>query len=458
MSGPLRLVPGDGDTLSASLAAPLPRERRRPGWAKDPADELAERLFEPIASAVHPYEVAALLESDGLTPDQIGERYGRPDLFTLAEDLYERVPRHYPRPPAAVDPWRADPVRCVLRSLVFALPGLAYVLGGGLWHGRSEIAGLVVAGLAAWAWNQGLSHRAHVRLAAGGRAAAGRTLAVGAPAGALVASAAGLAVAGPGPGALFAVGQSCYLAAASVLLVLGRERLLLASLLPVAAGAAATAAGTPPVPPAVALLLATVLLAAAAATHRVRSALRSGPAAGDDGGPGLPRSLPYGLFGLGAGVLAALMGAADPALVVVLTLSMGYAEWLLYRFRSLAVGALRNSTGMSDFRLRAAGALVRCLCGYSALLAAGALLLGRGPAALLSLLTLGVVLWTALLLQAFALPWVPALVTLLAAAAQAGAAAAGLPQDTVRTVCGTAATAVLVLTAVRRLCRPTAHR
>lgn len=457
MSGPLRLVPGDGDTLSASLAPPLPRARRRPGWAKDTADELAERLFEPIASAVHPYEVAALLESDGLTPDQIGERYGRPDLFTLAEDLYERVPRHYPRPPAAVDPWRADPVRCVLRSLVFALPGLAYVLGGGLWHGRSEIAGLVVAGLAAWAWNQGLSHRAYVRLAAGGRAAAGRTLAAGAPAGALVASAAGLAVAGPGAGALFAAGQSCYLAAASVLLVLGRERLLLASLLPVAAGAAATAAGTPPVPLAVALLLATVVLAAAAAAHMVRSALRSGPA-GDDGGPGLPRSFPYGLFGLGAGVLAALMGAADPALVVVLTLSMGHAEWLLYRYRSLAVDALRNSTGTSDFALRSAWALARCLCGYSALLAAGALLLGRGPAALLSLLTLGVVLWTALLLQAFALPWVPALVTLPAAAAQAGAAAAGLPQDTVGTVCGTAAAAVLVLTAARQLRRPTAHR
>jgi hypothetical protein len=273
-----------------------------------------------------------------------------------------------------------------------------------------------------------------------------------------VASAAGLAVAGPGAGALFAAGQSCYLAAASVLLVLGHERLLLASLLPVTAGAAATTAGGPPVPLAVALLLATVVLAAGAAAHAVRCALRSAPAGGADGRPGLLRSLPYALFGLGAGVLAALLGASDPALVVVLTLSMGHAEWLLHRFRSRAVGALRSSTGTSEFALRVARALVRCLCGYSALLAAGALLLGRGPAALLSLLTLGVVLWTALLLQAFALPWVPALVTLSAAAAQAGSAAAGVPQDTVRTVCGTAAAAVLVLTALRQLRRPTAHR
>lgn len=457
MSGPLRLVPGDGDAPSA-LVAPLPRARRRPGWAADPADELAERLFEPIASAVHPYEVAALLESDGLTPDQVTERYGRRDLFTLAEDLYERVPRHYPQPPPAADPWRADPVRCVLRGLVFALPGLAYVLGGGLWHGSADVAGLVVAGLTGWAWNQGLSHRAHVRLGTGGRAAAGRTLAVGAPAGALAASAAGLAVAGPGAGAVFAAGQSCYLAAASVLLVLGRERLLLASLLPVATGAAFTEAARPPVPPAAALLLATVVLAAAAAAHQVRAALRSGPAGSAGGRSGLLRSLPYSVFGLGAGVLAALTGARDPALVVVLTVSMGGAEWLLYRFRSLAVGALRSSVGMRDFALRSAGALVRCLAGYSALLAAGALLLGRGPGALLSLLTLGVVLWTALLLQAFALPWVPALVTLLAAAAEAGWAAAGLPQEAVRTVCGTAAAVVLVLTAVRQLCRPTAHR
>ncbi|MEU0374586.1 hypothetical protein ABZ070_31040 [Streptomyces sp. NPDC006283] len=458
MSGPLRLVPGDGDALPfLSAPRPRPRGRTRPSWAADPIDDLAERLVEPIASAVHPYEVAALLESDGLTGEQIRERYDRPDLFALAEDLYARVPRHYPRPLAVPDPWRADPVRCALRGLVFAMPGLAYVLGAGLWQGAAGVAGLVASGLAAWAWNQALGHRAHVRLGTDGTSAAARTLALGAPSGALVASLVGLAVTGPGAGAVFAAGQCCYLAAATVLLVLGRERVLLAALLPVAAGAATVPVVRPPVPLAVALLLATVVAAAVAAWHTVRGAFRSSPPAGGDRS-GLLRSLPYGVFGLAAGVLAALTGADDAGLVVLLTLSMGFAEWLLYRYRSLALTALRGSVGIRHFALRATRALALCLGAYMACLAIVAPALGAGLAAVLSLLALGAVLWTALLLQAFSAAWVPALVTLLAAAAEAGAAGAGLPADPVRLVCRSAAAVVLVVTAVRQLGRPTAHR
>ncbi|MFD0384935.1 hypothetical protein ACFQ2B_29910 [Streptomyces stramineus] len=41
--------------------------------------------------------------------------------------------------------------------------------------------GLVASALVAWAWNQGLAHRAYVRLASGGRPAAGRCLRWGRP-------------------------------------------------------------------------------------------------------------------------------------------------------------------------------------------------------------------------------------------------------------------------------------
>ncbi|NUK40243.1 hypothetical protein HRW13_04895 [Streptomyces lunaelactis] len=453
MSGPLRLVPGEGDTLPV-IPRPRPRTRARPSWAEDPIDELAERLVEQVAVAVHPYEVAALLESDGLTGDQITERYARPDLFTLAEDLYARVPRHYPEPPPAPDPWRPDHLRCALRGLVFALPGLAYVLGAGLWHGTADVSGLIASALAAWAWNQALSHRAYLRLAAGGRAAAGRTLRIGGPLGALGAAATGLLVSGPGTGAAFAAGQSCYLAAASVLLVLGRERALLLTLLPVAAGAGATFLWRLPAALALGLLLATVLLAGAAAGHATRDALRSAPTAAG-ATPKLLRSLPYGLFGLAAGVLAALAGADDPRSVVVLTLSMGFAEWLLYRFRSLAVAGLRESTTSRGFTLRAGRALALCLGAYLALLALGALVAGTGPAPLLGL---GAVLWTALLLQAFSVAWMPAAVCLAAAAAEAVAASAGLPPGPTQLIFRIAAAAVLVAGACRLLGRPTAHR
>ncbi|MGI5404341.1 hypothetical protein ACQEVG_33785 [Streptomyces sp. CA-135486] len=453
MSGPLRLLSGDGDSLPV-IPRPRTRTRARPSWAKDPIDELAERLMEQVAVAVHPYEVAALLESDGLTGDQITARYGRPDLFTLAEDLHARVPRHYPEPPPAPDPWRPDHLRCALRGLVFALPGLAYVLGAGLWHGTADVSGLIVSALAAWAWNQALSHRAYLRLAAGGQAAAGRTLRIGAPAGALGAAATGLAVSGPGMGAAFAAGQSCYLGAASVLLVLGRERVLLLTLLPVAAGAGAVQLWQPPAALAPVLLSATVLLAVLAAGHALRAAVRCAPeAAGPT--PTLLRSLPYGLFGLAAGVLAALAGADEPRSVVALTLSMGFAEWLLYRYRSLALTALRESTGGRGFVLRAGRALAYCLGAYLAVLALGSLIAGIRPAPLLGL---GAVLWTALLLQAFSLAWLPAAVTLASAAAEAAASLASLPLGPAQLSCRTAAAAVLVAAACRLLGRPTAHR
>ncbi|OEJ37614.1 hypothetical protein AR457_31500 [Streptomyces agglomeratus] len=453
MSGPLRLLPGEGDSLPA-----LPRQRKepraRPSWAADPIDELADRLMEPVSAAVHPYEVAALLESDGLTGDQITTRYARSGLFTLAEDLYARVPRHYPEPPPTADPWRPDHLRCALRGLVFALPGLAYVLGPGLLDGPHAVRGLVAAGLTAWAWNQALSHRAYLRLGTTGPAAAGRTLRLGAPAGALLATVAGLLLAGPGTAGAFAAGQSCYLGAATVLLVLGRERALLAALSPVTAGAAALPWWQPPGAVAAALLLATAGLAALAAAHAVRAALRSGPApAGAT--PPLTRSLPYGLFGLAAGVLAMLTGAVDPYAVVVLTLSMGFAEWLLYRYRGLAVAALRASTQPRDFTLRAARALALCLSAYVVLLAAGAVFAGAGAAPLLGL---GAVLWTALLLQAFGVAWPPAAVCLTAAAGEAAATAAGLPTGPVQLVCRCAAALVLLFLACRILGRPTAHR
>ncbi|MFK4226699.1 hypothetical protein [Streptomyces sp. NPDC019890] len=453
MSGPLRLLSGDGDSLPV-IPRPRTRTRARPSWAEDPIDELAERLVEQVAVAVHPYEVAALLESDGLTGDQITARYGRPDLFTLAEDLHARVPRHYPEPPPAPDPWRPDHLRCALRGLVFALPGLAYVLGAGLWHGTADVSGLVASALAAWAWNQALSHRAYLRLAAEGKAAAGRTLRIGAPAGALGAAATGLAVSGPDMGAAFAAGQSCYLGAASVLLVLGRERALLLTLLPVTAGAGAVQLWQLPAALAPALLSATVILAVVAAGHAVHAAVRSAPeAAGTTPKP--LRSLPYGLFGLAAGVLAALAGVDEPRSVVVLTLSMGFAEWLLYRYRSLALAALRESTSGRGFVLRAGRALAYCLGAYLAVLALGSLIAGVRPAPLLGL---GAVLWTALLLQAFSLAWLPAAVTLAAAAAEAAASLASLPLGPAQLSCRTAAAAVLVTAACRLLGRPTAHR
>ncbi|GHA83779.1 hypothetical protein ACIQRS_27955 [Streptomyces termitum] len=491
MSGSLWLKP---PAATPPLPAP-PRPRRRPtapapdgtapdtpspdggspvGTAPDPLDELADRLDDFVAAAVHPDEVAALLESDGMTDDHIRLSYGRNDSFALAEDLYARVERRHPAPaptgPAAPAASAEGLAACLLRGLLFALPGLAHVLAGPLLAGQPGRYGLpagtvpLLAGaVTGWTWNQVLSHRAHTWLGLGDRPAAARALLTGAPAGALAGTAAALAAAtgGEGPAVVFAAGQALYLAAATVLLVLGRERALLTALLPLL-GALPALRWDLPDP----LRAALPALSLAAAVLAAARALRPGTARGaaGRGGPPLADSVPYGLFGLGSGLLVLHTGlgttlAAGAGTVVALTLSMGPAEWLLHRFRRGSLTRLRTLTTARAFRRAATGTLVLCLGAYLTvllLLALAAAPLGPGdprpdPARLLTLLLVGTVLWLGLLLQSFGAVLGAAAVCLLAAAAQTLDPAAGA------LAAGGAAAALAVLSRVL-LVRPTAHR
>ncbi|MGW1610128.1 hypothetical protein ACWCQZ_12135 [Streptomyces sp. NPDC002285] len=469
MSGPISLEPGDAgqDTLALRLAEPRP-PRRRPRWALDDAtlairlpghgpDEeavstLAAELADAIGPAVHPYEVAALLEAEGLSASLIKERYGHPNLFSLATALYERVPRTFPEPPPATDPWRPDTLRCLLRGVLFALPALAYLLIAPLWPIDRHAPVLIVAGIASWAWGQALGHRAHLRLVTGRREASG-TLLTGSVLGAAVATTLA-ALPADGPSAIaVAAAQSLYLAGASVLLVLGRERLLLAALGPLIAGAAVLPWWEPgPVLRVGLPLLA--LLATSVAAGRVLWAGRAGPAASDAGRPRLRASVPYGLFGLAAAVLVMLEGRRQPYAVIALTLSMGPAEWLLYRYRGWSVAALRVSATPGTFLLRSAAVLGLCLTGYLLLLLPAALLTHTAA----SLLLLAAALWTALLLQAFGVAWPPAVLCLAAAGAAGAVTLLHLPPGpaVLPSACGVAAVC-LAACAIRLLGRPSPH-
>ncbi|WP_432059116.1 hypothetical protein [Streptomyces sp. S1] len=480
MSGSLWLKPPkEGAALPA-----IPRPRREetpepPGaesapdadLAPDPLDELAGRIDGFVAAAVHPDEVAALLESDGMTDDHIRLTYGRADSFALAEDLYARVERRHPAPQAPPAGPRFDGLaHCLLRGLVFALPGLAYVLAAPLLAGEQGRYGLpggtvpLLAGaVTGWVWNQALSHRAYTWLGLGDRPAAARALLTGALPGALAGTGVALAVAAPGetPAAVFAAGQALYLAAATVLLVLGRERALLGALVPLA-GAVPAFRWDLPGPLRIGLLLASLTAAVVLAALVLRPGLRR--AAAGRGGPPRAASLPYGLFGLGSGLLVLHAGVgATPVggagAVVALTLSMGPAEWLLHRFRGESLTRLRTLTTACAFRRAVTGTLVLCLGGYLTVLVSLALAVTLAwPGApwptlprLLALLLVGTALWLGLLLQAFGAVLGAATVCLLAAAAQTALPAAG-PAAT-----GGAAAVLAVLTCVL-LVRPTAHR
>ncbi|WP_240529918.1 hypothetical protein [Streptomyces mangrovisoli] len=447
----LRLA--DDRTLALRTVGDETLALRLPGGRGAEVDRLAADLADRVGPAVHPYEVAALLESEGLTVEVIQERYGHPDLFSLASALYERVPRTFPEPARPADAWRPDHVRCLLRGVLFALPGLAYLLAGRLWHAERSADTLVAAGLVSWAWGQGLGHRTYLRMAAG-RREAGRTLLVGAPLGACLATAAGAALAHEPGAVLFAAGQSLYLAAAGVLLVLGREWLLLAALGPVAAGAAALTVTEPGDTLRAALPLGSLLAAVALAGWVLRTALSAPPAPGAVS-PAVRRSLPYGLFGLAAGVLVLLEARQHPWAVIALTLSMGPAEWLLYRFRGLSVSALRATATPRAFRGRTAAVLALCLALYLAPLLPAALLTGAPPA---PLLLLAATLWTALLLQAFGVAWPPAALCVLAAASAVALTVLRPPPGPLAlSLCCGAAAAALAGCALRSLGRPAAH-
>ncbi|MFF4438997.1 hypothetical protein [Streptomyces sp. NPDC001621] len=483
----------------------IPRQRNRPGWARtDPIDELARELDEFVAAAVHPDEIAALLESDGLSDDRIRERYGVEDSFALAERLYDRTPRRHPEPAGPpADPWRIGLLGCLLRGVLFALPGFAYVLGAPLLAGPHDTGGLpagtrtLLAGaLCGWAWNQGLAHRAYSWLGLGDRPAARRCLLTGAPAGMLLGTLVALAVAGPGHPAqvAFAAGQSCYLGASGALLVMGRERILLAALGPLAVGGLVSLARPLPGPAALALLLTSLtavavlgLLEAAPGFRdvkkirevtKIRDVKRRGERAGTPARarPALLASLPYAVFGLGTGVLVLYAALGDllaggtghgvPS-AVALTLSMGPAEWLLYRFRSRALAALRGSGTPRAFRRATVLTLAGCLAVYLAALLALALATtalqpgapGQAGPRLAGLLMLGVVLWTGLLLQSFGAVLGATAVCCAAALAQTLALAlhAG-PPHLVALVVYTAAAAAQSALVCHRLGRATAHR
>jgi hypothetical protein len=477
MSATLELLPG---LRLSPLPAPLPRRGAAGGGAAsdrlapdDPAQEAAARFGGVAAAAVHPFEVAAAIEADGVTDRQVQRDYGRLDAFELAEELYAETERDYPEPEPTPSPWNAPLSASLLRGLVYALPGLAFPLGrpmltgpadrGGLPHGTFALATSL---LLCWAWNQGLAHRTHLWLGRGGQRSAERCLRRGAMAGALLGSC-GALLAGLltgrhlGDMLVFCVGQSVYMGASCVLLVLGRESALLGALAPAAIGGGAVLAGlVPAIPELSPLLLCTVLLALVQAVRALRSCRGGSETEADDPLPGLHRSLPHGLFGLAMALLTlgtALRGRhVDVAPTVALTLSMGPAEWLLYGYRRRIHHALRTAASSRSFALRSVHSLLLGLGSYLGILAALGVVLGItlagipvGPQ-LAGLLLLGAAVWTALLLQALGSAW-------LAAGICAPAAAATLAGVGVAVVGGVAA-AVLLIVACGTLGRVTVHR
>ncbi|MCX4983300.1 hypothetical protein [Streptomyces sp. NBC_00572] len=111
---------GPADPGPTGASAPRPRR----GTA-DPVKVLMHRHRELCARAVDPLEIAAGLEAQGFT-DRTAARFRHRDVFSLAEELYARVPRGSdtaappPPPPRDTDAW----------ALAVLTPGAAAALTG----------------------------------------------------------------------------------------------------------------------------------------------------------------------------------------------------------------------------------------------------------------------------------------------------------------------------------------
>ncbi|MFI2737711.1 hypothetical protein [Streptomyces sp. NPDC018711] len=126
-------APGPAPAARPSVsvpAAPGPAptaSRPRRGTA-DPVKVLMHRHRELCERAVDPLEIAAGLEAQGFT-DRTAARFRHRDVFSLAEELYARVPRGQEKPAAAAEPEGAR-APWVLASL--APGGVAGLAGIGL--------------------------------------------------------------------------------------------------------------------------------------------------------------------------------------------------------------------------------------------------------------------------------------------------------------------------------------
>ncbi|MFD7319855.1 hypothetical protein ACFV9D_02010 [Streptomyces sp. NPDC059875] len=125
-------VPPEGDGV------PKPPSRRGPA---DPVKALIHRHRDLCERAVDPLEIAAGLEAHGVT-DRTAARFRHRDVFSLAEELYARVPRQNRAPvrPAGEDGARAGWAGWTLAALAPGAVAALTVTGLALTEGPVRLA------------------------------------------------------------------------------------------------------------------------------------------------------------------------------------------------------------------------------------------------------------------------------------------------------------------------------
>jgi hypothetical protein len=366
---------GAGLNGSASLAT---FSRRRAGTVA----ELCEAFADVCASAVDPLEIASALEFEGIGDRTAHGRYGVRDVFTLAQEMYELVPRRPAEPDPPADPWQVSSLRPLLHGLLYVLPAVCFPAAGALLVGPGVLTTLVVALLVAWGLSQGLAVIGYMRLGTAGLNETKRLLRAGMAAGllivALVMALTGLILHTHQLVLFFGIGEGAYMLGACVLMVIGAELWLPVALAPGVLGSTTfLILGRPPQLEHMAwvTMAATPILACAIAVALTRTA---GPRTGSFlVGAELRTAAPAMAFGLVAAGLLVFPIAAGPdgyggvnpgALLASLPLSfsMGLAEWSLLWYRRRTRRLLRTIRDPRPFAVRARLSLLLATLQYLA--------------------------------------------------------------------------------------------
>ncbi|TSA87642.1 hypothetical protein FNU79_03990 [Deinococcus detaillensis] len=379
----------------------------------DPLAQLSRRLNSACVRAVHPYELAAILESEGFTDALIQERFGDANVFACAERLFQLVP-YRPAQPIWLLPQANRPLwRDLMRGLIYLLPAAWSPAALQLGWGEGASLGLLLASLFGWGWMQSVAYLGYFSLAAGQNEARAMLRRAGSAAvilsgllGAAVALATGHNVLTV---TLVTLAIAIYLAAATALLVLERETWLLLSLLPalllsffsalnpdwLSVSWLGAAPGFGVAIQAASVLLLAVGLPLLAAWHATCPPLfsNSGLTPRAAGGPSLRQivaSLPYGVYGwLCAAFLSLVLlsaGSASQASgagllgwswsVVPLVLSMGVLERTLRRIQQMLRSQATRSSSLPSIIWNGFSGVLGWGAGYLCLLLLGYLLLG----------------------------------------------------------------------------------
>ena len=321
-----------------------------------------DHLSAACSVAVDPLEIAARMETAGLSSQIVTDSFGYGNVFDLAQAVYDRVPFRAAQPAAPQRPLRGR-LSDLLRGLLYAVPALLF---SGTMTGLSiDVAwwALPVALVTGWGVAQATAALGWSLRGRGNT----RSDAWLATLSLLLTSALSFGLAlvalstlgGAAANLLCAVGLAVYIAMSGILLLQGAERLLAACLLPGAVGTVLShASGQLAIPPrtgswsvVLSLVLVIVVAHRTALVDRWRRPILAWVDA--------RRSFRYLLLGISCATItsavigfgAAAHATGDTLAIAVwpLLLTLGVMEWQLRTFRGRVSTALSAATTIRQF-------------------------------------------------------------------------------------------------------------